>query len=213
MEIDPGDNVLRNGRPAACYWSIARPLRLPPWPQHCAQGRIPTILDVDEMQPGMDTLLRQIDAIISAEEFPCALTGHRDLGRALGVIEREYRAPLVCVTLGSNGSLARVGGREIRTPAFQVDCVDSTGAGDAFRGGFAAGCLRAPEGDLRQFSHMQMRLERRPLALGAGDAPADGRGNRPSDAVAAGLICHLWATAPVRTIVGVSSNQALFLLG
>jgi sulfofructose kinase len=29
-----------------------------------------------------------------------------------------------------------------------VDCVDSTGAGDAFRGGFAAGCLRAPDGDL-----------------------------------------------------------------
>jgi sugar/nucleoside kinase (ribokinase family) len=29
-----------------------------------------------------------------------------------------------------------------------VDCVDSTGAGDAFRGGFAAGCLRAPDGDI-----------------------------------------------------------------
>jgi sugar/nucleoside kinase (ribokinase family) len=29
-----------------------------------------------------------------------------------------------------------------------VDCVDSTGAGDAFRGGFAAGCLRTPNGDI-----------------------------------------------------------------
>ena len=52
---------------------------------------------------------------------------------------REFEAPLVCVTLGQEGSLARVAGREIRTPAFAVDCVDSTGAGDAFRGGFAAG--------------------------------------------------------------------------
>ena len=61
---------------------------------------------------------------------------------------REFAAPLVCVTLGAEGSLARCGGREIHTPAFAVDCVDSTGAGDAFRGGFAAGCLRSPDGDI-----------------------------------------------------------------
>jgi sugar/nucleoside kinase (ribokinase family) len=34
-------------------------------------------------------------------------------------------------------------GREIRTPAFDVTVVDSTGAGDAFRGGFIAGYLQA----------------------------------------------------------------------
>jgi sugar/nucleoside kinase (ribokinase family) len=61
---------------------------------------------------------------------------------------QEFEAPVVCVTLGSEGSLTRCGGREFRTPAFPVDCVDSTGAGDAFRGGFAAGCLRAPDGDI-----------------------------------------------------------------
>jgi sugar/nucleoside kinase (ribokinase family) len=46
------------------------------------------------------------------------------------------------VTLGAEGSLARVGGVEIRTPAFEVPVVDSTGAGDAFRGGFAASWIR-----------------------------------------------------------------------
>jgi sulfofructose kinase len=61
---------------------------------------------------------------------------------------REFAAPIVCVTLGEEGSLARVGGREIRTRGFAVDCVDTTGAGDAFRGGFAAGCLRDPQGDV-----------------------------------------------------------------
>jgi sugar/nucleoside kinase (ribokinase family) len=54
----------------------------------------------------------------------------------------------VAVTLGDEGSLARCGGREIRTRAFPVACVDTTGAGDAFRGGFAAGVLRAPDGDI-----------------------------------------------------------------
>ncbi len=114
------------------------------------EARIPTIIDVEEVQPGTDTLLRAIDAIIAAERFPSALTGHVELGRALEAIEREYRAPLVCVTLGAEGSLARCGGREIRTPAFAVDCIDSTGAGDVFRGAFASGCLRWPDGDIER---------------------------------------------------------------
>ena len=46
------------------------------------------------------------------------------------------------------GSMVLRRGREFHTPAFPVECVDSTGAGDAFRGGFAAGCLRAPDGNI-----------------------------------------------------------------
>jgi sulfofructose kinase len=112
------------------------------------QAGIPTIVDIDDVQSGTPALLHEIDAIISAETVPSELTGHADLGRALEAIEREFRAALVCVTLGAKGSLARCGGREIRTASFAVDCVDSTGAGDVFRGAFAAGCLRWPEGDI-----------------------------------------------------------------
>lgn len=111
---------------------------------------IPTIVDVDDVEPGTDALLRTIDAIIAAEHFPTALTGYADVGRALEQLEREYHAPLVCVTLGEEGSLARCDGREIRTRAFPVACVDTTGAGDVFRGAFAAGCLRWPEGDIER---------------------------------------------------------------
>ena len=114
------------------------------------QQRIPTMVDVEDVRPGTDALLRTIDAIVAAERFPSALTGHPEPGRALAAIEREYGALLVCMTLGAEGSLARCGGREIRTPGFAVDCVDSTGAGDVFRGAFAAGCLRWPEGEIEQ---------------------------------------------------------------
>jgi sugar/nucleoside kinase (ribokinase family) len=111
---------------------------------------IPTIADVHRVRPGITDLLRQIDAIIVSREFPTALTAHDEPGRALAAMAREFHAPMVCVTLGGEGTLTRCGGREIRTPAFPIDCVDGTGAGSAFRGGFAAGCLRAPDGDIEE---------------------------------------------------------------
>jgi sulfofructose kinase len=103
---------------------------------------IPTVIDVEKVRPGIADLLQHIDAIIAGESFPGALTGHEDLGRALQTMGREFGAGVVTVTLGVKGSLTWSGGREIRTPAFPIDCVDTTGAGDVFRGGFAAGCLR-----------------------------------------------------------------------
>jgi len=109
---------------------------------------IPTIIDVEKVRPGIGDLLQNIDAIIAAEEFPTALTGHEHLGEALRIIGRESGASVVCVTLGAKGSLAWCNGREIVTPAFPVDCVDSTGAGDCFRGAFAAACLGMPHGDI-----------------------------------------------------------------
>ncbi len=116
--------------------------------RYARSAGIPTVIDVEKVRPGIGELLQHIDAIIAAEDFPAALTGYDEIGKALAAMADEYRAPIVSVTLGDRGSLTRCGGREIRTPAFPVDCVDSTGAGDAFRGGFAAGCLRAPEGDV-----------------------------------------------------------------
>ena len=109
---------------------------------------LPTIADVDKVRPGLGELLGHVDAIIASEDFPTQLTGHEHLGHALAAMAREFGAPLVCVTLGKEGSLAWCQGRELRTPAFAVDCVDSTGAGDLFRAGFAAACLRADVQDL-----------------------------------------------------------------
>jgi sulfofructose kinase len=111
---------------------------------------IPTIVDVEKVRPGIVDLLREIDVVIAAQDFPAALTGHDSPGRALETLATESGAPLVCVTLGAEGSLARCQGREIRTEAFPVACIDSTGAGDVFRGAFVAACLREPEGDLEE---------------------------------------------------------------
>jgi sugar/nucleoside kinase (ribokinase family) len=116
--------------------------------RYAREAGIPTVVDVEKVRPGIADLLQNIDAIIAAQEFPHALTGHDGLGRALETIAREFGAPLVCATLGAQGSLAWCNGREIRTSAFPVDCLDSTGAGDAFRGAFAAGCLKLAGGHI-----------------------------------------------------------------
>ena len=117
--------------------------------RHARDVGVPTVIDVEKVRPGIGELLQQIDVLIAAEDFPSELTGYEDLGRALEAMAAEYpSARLVCATLGDKGSLARCNGREVRTPAFQVDCVDSTGAGDAFRGGFIAGCLLLPDSDV-----------------------------------------------------------------
>lgn len=101
---------------------------------------VPTVVDVERVRPGIGDLLQQIDVIIAAEAFPSALTG-RPTGEALAAIAREFDAAVVTATLGSAGSLTWCGGREIRTAAFQVPVIDTTGAGDVFRGGFIAGWL------------------------------------------------------------------------
>ncbi|MDP1572340.1 MAG: carbohydrate kinase family protein [Vicinamibacterales bacterium] len=100
-----------------------------------------TIIDVEQPRPGLEDLLRVMDVIVTAEAFPEAFTGETGLGRALATLETATGAAMVCTTLGPGGSLARIGGREVRTPAFPVPIVDTTGAGDLFRAGFIAGWL------------------------------------------------------------------------
>jgi sugar/nucleoside kinase (ribokinase family) len=144
--------------------------------RYAREAGIPTIIDVERVRPGIADLLQNIDAIIAAEEFPTSLTGHEDLGRALEVMGRDSGASVVCVTLGEAGSLAWCNGREIRTRPFQVDCVDSTGAGDAFRGAFAAACLGMPDGeieDVLSYANATAALNCRALGSRGGLPTAD----------------------------------------
>ena len=105
-----------------------------------------TVVDVESAGPGVDNGLRRADIIIAAQAFPAAMTGIDAPGAALAALAAEYSgAAIICVTLGDEGSLTRCSGREIRTPAFPIACVDSTGAGDVFRAAFIAGWLTAGE--------------------------------------------------------------------
>ena len=131
----------------------------------------PTLLDVEKVRPGIDELLRQIDFIITAQDFPSSLTGVEPLGSALRAVFDHYRPALVCATLGEEGSLAVTAEGEVRTPGFAVEAVDTTGAGDCFRGGFIAGwLLSGPDAqieDVLRYANAVAALKCR--ALGARD--------------------------------------------
>ncbi len=146
--------------------------------RHARAAGAATLVDVEHVRPGVEALLAEIDVIITAQEFPTALTGQADLGRALQILRSSFRAGVVCTTLGAEGSLALVGGTEIRTPGFRVDVVDTTGAGDVFRGGFIAGWLRGGAGadieDVLRYANAVAALKCRALGARAGiPAPAE----------------------------------------
>lgn len=97
------------------------------------------IVDLDCEHPKAWELLNQIDVVVLPEPLVCGLTGFGSIGEALSKMERELpRAAAVVATMGDRGVLGRSSGSETHVPAFPVDVIDTTGAGDAFRAGFVA---------------------------------------------------------------------------
>jgi sulfofructose kinase len=102
-------------------------------------------VDVDTIYHGFDRVLPNVDYLIASSEFPTAWTGTRDPFRALEALQREYGMKVAAMTLGAHGSLARVDGKFVYAPAFVVNCVDTTGAGDVFHGAFCYAVLQGME--------------------------------------------------------------------
>ena len=105
------------------------------------QHNIPVTVDVDTVYHGFDKVLPNVDYLITSSEFPVRWTGEGDPFRALILIQEEYGMKVAAMTLGSFGSIARMDGKFCYSPAFVVNCVDTTGAGDVFHGAYCYGVL------------------------------------------------------------------------
>ncbi|MGA2481682.1 MAG: PfkB family carbohydrate kinase [Candidatus Acidiferrales bacterium] len=97
--------------------------------------------DLDHIYPGIQELLPLLDYPITSRSFPTAWTGEPDLFRALKTLRARYGNRLACATLGCDGALAWDGSRFWYSPAFRVNAIDATGAGDIFDAAFAYGLL------------------------------------------------------------------------
>ena len=104
--------------------------------QWAHEAGIPVVADLDELYPGVTDLIRNIDYLIVSRDFPVRLTGERDLREALRAIRAHYDCRLAAATLGQDGVLAWDGERFFLRPAYRVNVVDTTGAGDIFHAGF-----------------------------------------------------------------------------
>ncbi len=103
---------------------------------------IPVVADLDELYPGVEDLIDNIDYLIVSRDFPARLTGERSLEQALRRMKSRYACTVTAATLGEDGVLAWDGSHFHLRPAYRVAVADTTGAGDIFHAGFIYGLLQ-----------------------------------------------------------------------
>jgi sulfofructose kinase len=81
------------------------------------------------------------DVLICGSGFAEAITGEAEL-QAAGQAALNDGPSLVVITGGEKGSFTFTQNTLFHTPAFQVDVVDTTGAGDVFHGAYIFGLLQ-----------------------------------------------------------------------
>lgn len=103
--------------------------------------------DIDNAYDGLLELLPLIDILITSRELPHRLTGIADERASLVEMKARYGCALVGMTMGKRGALLYSEGQFLEAPAYEVPggCRDTTGAGDAFHGGFLYGLLRGED--------------------------------------------------------------------
>ena len=99
--------------------------------------------DIDNIYEGLIDLLPLIDILITSREFPHRLTGISDERTSLVEMKARYGCALVGMTMGKRGAMVYCDGQFLESSAYEVPggCRDTTGAGDAFHGGFLYGLL------------------------------------------------------------------------
>jgi sugar/nucleoside kinase (ribokinase family) len=106
------------------------------------EAGIPVIADLDELYPGVERLIENVDYLIASRDFPCRLMKENNLEKALRGMHARFGCALTAATLGQDGVMAWDGRRIHFSSAYRVPVVDTTGAGDIFHAGFIYGLLQ-----------------------------------------------------------------------
>jgi sugar/nucleoside kinase (ribokinase family) len=129
---------------------------------------IPVVLDAETVSPLSEELVSNVDVLIASRDFGEKLTGNSDWRSNLEDFSRMGPS-IAVVTLGEKGAAALQSDEFMMAQGYEVDCVDSTGAGDVFHGAFIFGILQdwSLEETLR-FSNAAAAMKCRTLGARAG---------------------------------------------
>ena len=114
----------------------------------------PSFHSAQDFRDKQKPVLGSIDVIFPNETEAERMTGHSDPERAAVAI-RELGPGLVVVKLGGHGCFVLSDEERTLVPAYPTDdAVDTTGAGDAFCGGFLTGlAVGMPAGEAARLGH------------------------------------------------------------
>ena len=102
---------------------------------HCRKGRGQVILDAGSPRPNLDQMLSATDHAVVSSDFVRGTFPNLTVKQALKEIQ-SMGPQSVVVTQGKQGGIWLEGASEGRYSAFSVPVKDTTGAGDAFHGGY-----------------------------------------------------------------------------
>lgn len=104
------------------------------------ENDVKVVLNPAPIQEISDNVLSMVDIITPNEVEASILTGinieTENDAREAAIKLQQKGIETVVITLGSKGSYVRSGENEEMIDSYKVDAVDTTGAGDAFNGGF-----------------------------------------------------------------------------
>jgi sugar/nucleoside kinase (ribokinase family) len=127
------------------------------------EEKIPTVIDLDKVEPLTSELIKEIDFVVTSGRFPALFTGISDREKALLQLQK-HTPGFLCATLGHDGAVALVEGEFVYVKGFEVKAVDTTGAGDVFHAGFIYGLLQNWELlDILRFANAVAALKCRDL--------------------------------------------------
>jgi sulfofructose kinase len=106
---------------------------------------LPVMLDAGGIRDGMIEIARLCDYVVASEEFAKELarkTGNSEGAEGFRAAVRELGTGIITITLGKRGSITFAGDQTIAVPVYDVEVLDTTGAGDVFHGGYIYGLLQ-----------------------------------------------------------------------
>ena len=117
--------------------------------QQAKKMGIKVVMDAGTLREGSLELIPLADILITSEKFAQAVSDDKNFSpeSALNKIKKISSASAVVITLGSRGSIGITNGHVHIQPAFKVETVDTTGAGDVFHGAYIYGLIK--EWDMR----------------------------------------------------------------